>query len=43
MVVILLPSLKCFKIGDKVKILFYKGSGDTDVIFREVIETVKKR
>ena len=30
------------KVGDTVKILFYKGSGDTDVIFREVIETVKK-
>ena len=30
------------KIGDTVNILFYKGSGDTDVIFRNVIETVKK-
>ena len=30
------------KVGDTVKILFYKGSGDADVVFREVIETVKK-
>lgn len=30
------------KIGDTVNILFYKGSGDSDVIFRNVIETVKK-
>ncbi len=30
------------KLGDIVKILFYKGTGDTDVIFRNVIETVKK-
>ena len=31
------------KVGDSCKILFYKGTGDdTDVIFREVIETVKK-
>ena len=30
------------KIGDTVSILFYKGSGDNDVIFRNVIETVKK-
>ena len=30
------------KIGDTVNIIFYKGSGDTDVIFRNVIETVKK-
>ena len=30
-------------IGDNVNILFYKGSGDTDVIFRNInIETVKK-
>jgi len=30
------------KPGDSCKILFYKGTGDdTDVIFREVIETVK--
>jgi len=28
-------------IGDKCKILFYKGSGDVDVIFRDVLETVK--
>ena len=30
------------KIGDKVSIIFYKGNGDSDVIFRDVIETVKK-
>ena len=30
------------KVGDTINILFYKGSGDTDVIFRNVIETVKK-
>ena len=31
------------KIGDTCKILFFKGTGDdTDVIFREIIETVKK-
>ena len=30
------------KIGDTVNIIFYKGSGDSDVIFRNVIETVKK-
>ena len=30
------------KVGDTVNILFYKGSGDTDVIFRNIIETVKK-
>ena len=30
------------KIGDSVNILFYKGTGDTDVIFRNIIETVKK-
>ena len=29
------------KIGDTVKIIFYKGTGDTDVIFRDVLETVK--
>ena len=28
-------------IGDKCKILFYKGSGDVDVVFRDVLETVK--
>ena len=27
--------------GDKCKILFYKGSGDVDVVFRDVLETVK--
>ena len=30
------------KVEDYIRILFYKGSGDTDVIFRNVIETVKK-
>jgi hypothetical protein len=30
------------KVGDNINILFYKGSGDTDVIFRNIIETVKK-
>ena len=30
------------KIGDTVNIIFYKGSGDTDVIFRNINETVKK-
>ena len=31
------------KVGDTCKIIFYKGTGDdTDVILREVIETVKK-
>ena len=30
------------KIGDKVTIIFYKGNGDSDVVFRDVIETVKK-
>ena len=31
------------KVGDTCKILFYKGSGDdVDVVFRNVIETVKK-
>ena len=33
---------EALKVGDTVNILFYKGSGDTDVIFRNVIETVKK-
>ena len=27
--------------GDTCKILFYKGSGDTDVIFKDILETVK--
>ena len=27
--------------GDKCKVLFYKGSGDVDVTFRDVLETVK--
>ena len=31
-----------FAIGDIVTIIFYKGNGDSDVIFRDVIETVKK-
>jgi hypothetical protein len=30
------------KIGDTIDILFYKGSGDIDVAFRNVIENVKK-
>ena len=30
------------KLGDIIKIVFYKGSGDSDVIFRNVIDTVKK-
>jgi hypothetical protein len=29
------------KIGDTCKILFYKGNGDVDVIFRNILETVK--
>jgi len=29
------------KVGDTCKILFYKGSGDSDVVFRNIIETVK--
>ena len=29
------------KIGDSSKVLFYKGSGDIDVVFTNVIETVK--
>lgn len=33
---------EALKIGDKVTIIFYKGNGDSDVIFRDVIETVKK-
>ena len=28
--------------GDTCKILFYKGSGDTDVTFKDVLETIKK-
>ena len=27
--------------GDSCKILFYKGSGDVDVTFRDVLPTVK--
>ena len=33
---------EALKVGDKVTIIFYKGNGDSDVIFRDVIETVKK-
>ena len=29
------------KSGDTAKVLFYKGSGDVDVVFRDVLETVK--
>jgi hypothetical protein len=29
------------KNGDTVKVLFYRGSGDIDVVFRDVLETVK--
>ena len=29
------------KIGDTCKIVFYKGSGDVDVVFRDIIDTVK--
>ena len=29
------------KQGDFVKVLFYKGSGDIDVVFRDVLETIK--
>ena len=29
------------KVGDKSKVLFYKGSGSIDVIAREILETVK--
>lgn len=32
---------EAIKVGDDVKILFYKGSGDIDVIQQEIIETVK--
>ena len=30
------------KVGDKSKVLFYKGSGSADVISKEILETVKK-
>ena len=30
------------KLEDSIDILFYKGTGDTDVIFRDIIATVKK-
>ena len=29
------------RIGDEIEIIFYKGNGDSDVIFRNVVETVK--
>jgi hypothetical protein len=29
------------KEGDTVKVIFYKGSGDIDVVFRDVLETIK--
>jgi len=29
------------KEGDFVKVLFYKGSGDIDVVFKDILETVK--
>ena len=29
------------KAGDFVKVIFYKGSGDIDVVFRDVLETIK--
>ncbi len=29
-------------VGDSCKILFYKGAGDVDVVFKDVLETVKK-
>ena len=32
---------EALRVGDSVNILFYKGSGDADVVFRNVIETVK--
>ncbi len=30
------------KVGDKSKVLFYKGSGSADVISKEILETVKQ-
>ena len=30
------------KSGDKSKILFYKGTGGLDVVFKDVLETIKK-
>ena len=29
------------KVGDTSKVIFYKGGGDTDVVFTDIIETVK--
>jgi hypothetical protein len=39
---VLVTFTEALKIGDKVNIIFYKGNGDSDVIFRNIIETVKK-
>ena len=36
------PSFDGYYSGDKCKILFYKGSGDVDVAFNDVLETVKE-
>ena len=30
------------KVGDKVNVIFYKGSGDSDVVFRDSLETITK-
>ena len=32
---------EALKVGDSVKIIFYKGTGGADVIDREILETVK--
>jgi len=37
----ILTFTESLKVGDSVKIIFYKGSGDSDVISREILETVK--
>ena len=37
----ILTFTESLKVEDSVKIIFYKGSGDTDVISREILETVK--
>ena len=29
------------KVGDRSRIIFYKGSGDIDVVFRDIIDSVK--
>ena len=39
--VVQLNSLNHQKLGDTSKVLFYKGSGDIDVIFTDIVETVK--